>query len=79
MNILFLCSLTSVACTLDAVKTESKNPQATSERLRGTIRKLNGNAKLRAYEERELPNGLKLILVNDVSLPYVSFSISFTV
>ena len=76
MNILVLSSLAMVACTVDSVKTESKNSTVSAERPRGTIRKLNGNAKLRPYEERELSNGLKLILVNDVSLPYVSFSIS---
>ncbi len=76
MNILVLSSLAMVACTVDAVKTDTKNSTVSAERPRGTIRKLIGNAKLRPYEERELSNGLKLILVNDVSLPYVSFSIS---
>ncbi len=78
-SVISLITSQLAACTANSTKNDNKlavPPQASADRMKPTIRKLNSNARLRAYEERELPNGLKLVLINDVSLPYVSFSLT---
>lgn len=69
----FLLVASVVACSSKSKKADVK-PVADHSKI--YIKKVTSNAKLRPYEERELPNGLKLLLVNDVSLPYVSYSLT---
>ncbi len=68
------------SCSVNSKKSEFMNdasPAKTSvERASLLNKKLTSSSKLRPYEERELSNGLKLLLVNDVSLPYVSYSLT---
>lgn len=42
----------------------------------GPLKRVVNNAKLRSYEEHQLANGLKVLLVNDTTLPYVSYSLA---
>ncbi len=70
-----LLTITLGACSSKSKKAEAR-PVVSSERPKVTIKKMNSNTRLRPYEERELPNGLKILLVNDVSLPYVSYALN---
>ncbi len=79
MRLILSCCLflSLISCSSSTKKVETKPaPVAAADRPKVTTKKMVSNAKLRSYEERELPNGLKLLLVNDVSLPYVSYSMT---
>ncbi len=61
-----------------ACSSKNKKPEVKpiADHAKATSKKLTSNAKLRPYEERELPNGMKILIVNDASLPYVSYSLT---
>ena len=66
-------SLCVVVAACGSKVKKSELPPAASLDL-NTKRVVN-HAKLRSYVEMQLANGLKILLVNDASLPYVSYSL----
>ncbi len=73
MKIALKTSLVSVAAFALVASCATSNPKSAQATASAATDTKSGYA-LRAFEEKTLPNGLRILFIPDTSLPYVSFS-----